>query len=281
MPDNESNLSSGERRRRQLRASSLRIAMNDLAGAFLGSPVWWYLAWQDIRQRYRRSVLGPFWLTASTGIMLAAMGPLYGVLFKQPLNSYFQHLSLSFVVWTFVASAITESCTAYITAEGFIKEVGLPYTTHITRVLVRNVIVFGHNLLVVVIVLMVFPPEVWVRCLLAVPGLLLVTINLFWIGSILALVSTRFRDIPQIVVAVVQVAFFLTPVVWKSEMLGDHEGITVYNPLYHLVEVVRTPLLGKHPQSISWVVLSVSAIVGPVIAMYVFGRFRSRIAYWV
>jgi lipopolysaccharide transport system permease protein len=281
MTDRDTVLMNGERRRRQLRLSPIRIATNDFSRAFLGSPVWWYLAWHDIKQRYRRSILGPLWLTVSTGLMIGAMGPLYGMLFNQPMSTYFQHLAVSFVVWSFVASTITEGCTAFVVAEGYIKEVALPFVTHVARVLVRNVIIFAHNMLVVVVVLAVFSPDQWLLCLLALPGLVLLVVNLFWVITILALVSARFRDIPQIVAAVVQVAFFLTPVVWKSEMLGPNSYLSYYNPLFHLVEVVRTPLLGRYAASVTWYALAISAVVGTSVAMLLLGRFRSRIAYWI
>lgn len=261
--------------------TDMQLALADLRMGVFGLPVWWFLAWHDIKQRYRRSLLGPFWLTISTGVMVAAMGPLYGMLFNQPTGSYFRHLAVSIVAWTFVASSINDSCSAFIAAEGFIKEVRLPFVVHLMRVLARNLIMLGHNLIVAAAVLIFFPPDDASLMALAVPGLILVMLNLFWLGSLLALLCARFRDIPQIVGSVIQVAFFLTPIVWKADMLRGGDVITKFNPLYHLVEVIRTPLLGESPDPVSWIFLVVTAVLGFLVTFAAFSRYRSRIAYWV
>jgi ABC-type polysaccharide/polyol phosphate export permease len=55
--------------------ASFMLAMKDIKqGVFISLPIWNMLAWQDIKQRYRRSVIGPFWLTISTAIMVFSLG---------------------------------------------------------------------------------------------------------------------------------------------------------------------------------------------------------------
>lgn len=259
----------------------MKLCLQDIGEGLFGSFAWFYMAWQDVRQRYRRSTLGPFWITISTGILVSAMGPLYGKLFNQPIGPYFQHIVVSFVVWTFISSFVNESCTAFISGESIIKNVKLPLVIHPLRVLAKNLMMLGHNFLVVIVTLFFLPPERIDVTLLAVIGLFLVVVNLFWIGLLLAIVCARFRDIPQIVGGIVQVAFFLTPIVWKADMLGENRHVADWNFLYHLIEVVRTPLLGQFPSQLSWWVVSVGAVMGTVAALVFFSRFRSRIAYWL
>jgi ABC-type polysaccharide/polyol phosphate export permease len=246
-----------------------------------GAPVWFHLAWQEIKQRYRRSLLGPFWIAINTGVFVAAMGPLYGKLLNQPIGSYFQHLSVSFVVWTFVSSYINEATSAYITAEGFIKQVKLPYSVFILKTLTRNFLIFLHNLSITVVVLFFFPPQSFSLVPLALLGLLLVAVNLLWIGTLVAMLCARFRDIPQIVSSAIQVLFFLTPIMWKAEMLGEHTGVADWNLIYHLIEVVRTPLLGEPVKLLSWYVSIGSAVLGSALVFGFFCRYRARISYWV
>lgn len=239
------------------------------------------MAWQDIRQRYRRSKLGPFWITISTGIMLLAMGPLYGKLFNQEVGPYFQYVTVSFVIWILISGFIIESCAAFIGAENIIKNIKMPFAIHLLRVLAKNLIMFAHNLLFVIAVLCFFPPERMSVTLLALIGFIFIAVNLFWIGLILAIVCTRFRDVSQITVSLVQIAFFLTPVVWKVDMLADHRYIADWNFLYHLIEVIRAPMLGQVPSQASWWVVSVGAVVGTAVALVFFCRFRYRIVYWL
>ncbi len=261
--------------------TSLRLAINDIYGGTFGTDVWFHLAWHDIKQRYARSMIGPFWMTISMAALLCAMGPLYARLFKQEAGAYFQYISVSFVLWGFISSQISESCAAFISADGFIKQVKLPLTVHLHRVLARNIIIFAHNLLVVVVVLSFYPPERFLPVLLAPVGLALVLINLMWIGIVLSTLSARFRDIPQMVTSVMLLFFFLTPIVWKRGLLAGSTLVADANPLYHFVEIIRAPLLGHYPTYLSWTFLGVMGLLGWVFALAIFRRYRSRVAYWV
>jgi len=263
------------------RPSNFALALKDLVDGVCSIHVWPMLGWQEIRQRYRRSVMGPFWLTISTGAMIAGMGPLYGRLFGQDIGLYFPYLAISFVVWLLIANLINECSGAFIAAEGFIKQIKLPLTIHILRVVWKNLIIFGHNLVIVALVFLFYPPE-WGWHLLQMPlGVFFIALNGLWFGVLVGLFCARFRDIPQIITSVVQVAFFLTPVMWKADMLGKHLWAAQTNPIYHFIEIVRAPLVSGGASLLSWAVVSAITVTGYLVMILVFSRFRARIAYWV
>jgi len=260
----------------------LTLAVKDIVEGTFYTHLWFHLSWLDIKQRYRRSSLGPFWITISMGVMIGAMGPVYAMLFNQPISSYFQHLTVSFIAWGLISGQINESCVAFISAEGIIKQIKLPLTLHLNRMLSRNLIIFAHNFVVIIIVLYFIHPQQLIPLLLFPVGLLLVIINLTWIGLLLSTISARFRDIPLAVASIMQLAFFLTPIVWqRSALTGKSTMIADANILYHLVDIVRAPLLGLYPSTLTWLVVSASALIGWIVAFLFFARFRSRIVYWV
>jgi ABC-type polysaccharide/polyol phosphate export permease len=259
----------------------LELAVKDLRDGIASTHIWSTLGWQEIKQRYRRSALGPFWLTISTGTLVAAMGPLYGRLFGQDTGSYLPFLATGFIVWQLIASMINESTQVFIGAEQFIKQIKLPLTVHVMRMVWRNAIVFAHNSVIVFLALAFYLPQWEWTALLALPGLLAILVNGIWAGILLGLFCARFRDIPQIVGSLVTVAFFLTPVLWRHEMLGRHQWAAQLNPLFHLLEVVRAPLLGVTAVGLSWAVVVAMTLVGFFVTLIVFARFRGRIAYWV
>lgn len=261
--------------------TKLALALKDFKDGVFSIHLWPMLGWQEIRQRYRRSMLGPFWLTISTGVMIGGMGPLYGKLFGHDIASYFPYLAVSLIVWLLIANLINDCSNAFIAAEGYIKQIKLPLTVHILRVVWKNLIIFAHNLVIVALVLVFFrPPLGW--HLLEVPlGVLMISVNGLWLGLLLGLLCARFRDIPQIITSVVQVGFFLTPVMWKVETLGRHQWVAQVNPLFHFLEIVRAPLLGNSASFLSWAAVFSITAAGYVITLLVFSRFRARIAYWV
>lgn len=265
----------------RIRPSNLSLALQDLTSGVGSIYIWPMLGWLEIKQRYRRSVLGPFWLTLSSGVMVAAMGPLYGRLFNLDLPTYLPFLAVSLILWALIGGLIAESCQVFIAAEGFIKQIKLPYTVHVMRVIWRNMIIFGHNLIVIAVVLLVFPPS-WSWHLLLFPlAIFLLAVNAIWMGLLLGLVCARFRDIPPIVTSLLQVAFFLTPVMWRPEMLGRHQWALLWNPLYYFLEIVRAPLLGQGFSPSLWGGVVLITVVGFAVTILLFGRFRARIPYWV
>ena len=259
----------------------MRLAIKDVREGLLNFHTWSMLGWQEIRQRYRRSVLGPFWLTISTGALIGGMGPLYGRLLGQPIAEYFAYLAISFVVWILIASLLTESCQVFIGAEGFIKQIRLPFTVYISGLVWKHLIIFAHNFVIVALVLLFYRPDWSWQVLLTPVGVLMIALNGIWIGLFLGLLCARFRDIPQVISSFVQVAFFLTPVMWKSSMLGKHEWAAAWNPLFSFLEIVRTPLLGGTVSMGTWATVIAITLLGYGLMFLFFARFRSRIAYWV
>jgi ABC-type polysaccharide/polyol phosphate export permease len=257
------------------------LALADLAEGLARWRLWGLLAWQDIKQRYRRSSLGPFWLTISMGVMIGTLGVLYGKLFKMEIQEYLPFLCLGFLTWIFISTSITEGCTVFITSESIIKQIKLPLSSHVYRLVWRNLIILGHNFVVFVVVALVF--RVWPgqSGLLVIPGLLVIALNVTWIALLLGIISSRFRDVPLIVASLVQVVFFLTPILWKPSLLGRRVGFVDMNPFYHLIEIVRMPLLGHSPTFLSWIAALVIAAIGWSTTFLLFSRFRKRIAYWL
>lgn len=266
-------LSSGDR--------NLALALKDFRDGVGGIYIWPMLGWLEIKQRYRRSVIGPFWITLSTGALVAGMGPLYGKLLNQDIASYFVFLAVSFVVWQFLANLTVESCQAFISAEGLIKQTKLPLSIHVLRVVWKNTIIFAHNLIVVLVVFVFFGFPGAQYLFLALFGVLVIAVNGIWVGTVLGLICARFRDIPQIVISIVQIALFLTPIMWKPEMLGRNRWVADLNPLYHFLEMVRAPLLGGFPSLSNWVAVGAMTLVGYMAMLLLFSRYRARIAYWV
>ena len=267
--------------RRQDKLSALDLAVGDLVAGLQGWRLWGLMGWNDIRERYRRSMLGPFWLTLSMGILVGTLGLLYGVLFGIPIDEYLPFLALGFLAWALISGVITDGCTVFIDSEHFIKQIKLPLSTFVYRILWRNYIIFAHNFVIYLVVAVVFGIWPGMAALLLLPGLGLLAINAVWIGLLFGMVCTRFRDVPQIVTSLLQVAFFLTPVIWMPELLGNRIALVHANPFFHFIELVRAPLLGHIPGALTWTVTVALTVGGWVLTLVFLRRFRNRVPYWL
>ena len=249
-----------------------------------GLALWrlaWTLGWLDIRLRYRGSMLGPFWLTLSTGVMVAALGVLYAKLFKMDLAEYLPFLALSQVLWAYISTLVSESCSTFLQAEGVIRSVRMPLFVFALRTLVRNLLVLAHNIVVIVVVFTAY--RVWPgwHLLLVVPGLVIWLFVSLAVSLLLGGLCARFRDINPIVNSVMQIAFFITPVIWKPDQLGDYQRLLPLNPFYDLLEIVRAPLLGESVALTTWAGALLCAGALCALSWCFFVRARGRVAFWV
>jgi ABC-type polysaccharide/polyol phosphate export permease len=262
-------------------ASRMQRAFSDVFLGLRNVRMWHMLAWQEIRQRYRRSVLGPFWITISTGCLVAGMGPLYSKLLNQPTGEYFTYIAVGLVLWQLMSGLISDCCQAFINAEGFIKQIRLPLSLHVLRVVWRHALMFAHNSLIILLVMVFAPPPLHWSLLTSAAAFVVLLVNALWVGLMLGMVSARFRDIPQFINSLLQVGLFLTPILWKIEMLGEHRWFALINPIYHFMEIIRGPLMGAEVSAMSWAVVGAVTFFGWIITMLAFSRFRARIAFWV
>jgi lipopolysaccharide transport system permease protein len=259
----------------------LHLAIRDLIEGTLAYPIWGRLAWQDILFRYRRSVLGPFWITVSAAATIGGIGLLYSQLLHQELEQYIPFLAVGLLVWTLFAALINDSCMAFISAAQFIKQVKLPLTAHVWRLVCRNLIIFAHNIVILVPVFIYYRRGVDSGALLSLLAMLLVAIDAFVMGTVLGLVCARFRDVPPIVASLVQLAFFITPVMYQTKALGQRGWIAQFNPFFHFLQIVRAPLLGESLPLDSWIYALALSLLCGLVMLAMFSRYRARIAYWV
>ena len=257
------------------------VISRDLLKGIQASHLWGMLGWDDIRQRYRRSVIGPFWITLSMGLFILLLGIIYARLFNMDIATYLPFLSVGFIVWGFISSTTTESCLAFHEGERIIKQIKLPYTIYVMRVVWRNFIVFLHTIVILIPVAIIFSVKPGLVSLLALPGLVLILINQIWLTFVLAILGTRYRDIIPIVATAVQIMMFATPIMWPVSALGEAAVIADINPLYHLIELVRAPMLGKSPQVLSWLVSIAMAIAGSMLAIALLARASRRLVFWI
>jgi ABC-2 type transport system permease protein len=268
-------------------ARTWRKAADDLVDGWRQRQLWGHLGWQDIRQRYRRSVLGPIWITISMAVTAVALGILYAGLFGNDLAVQLPYILVGFIVWAFISGCISEGSDVFIANEGLIKQLPAPLSVHIYRLTWRQILFFAHNLIVYVVMLVVFPQPLGWASLMALPAFVLLAVNGAWVALLLGIVTTRFRDLAPIIQSMVQLLFFLTPIVWiygdllENAAVAERARLVEFNPLLHFIEFIRQPMLGQEQHLRHWIVVLVITVVGWAVTMMTLRRFRSRVAYWV
>jgi ABC-type polysaccharide/polyol phosphate export permease len=259
----------------------LHAAINDLKKGAFHYRTWLYLGWTEVKQRYRRSVIGPWWISLSMLIFIMAMGIVFSRLFHQNLDEYIPFFTAGYLFWSFISSSINESTEVFKSNEGFIKQINLPFSLYVFKHMVRQVICLMHNLVIYVLICFFFQLNPRWTILLIFPAFLLLAMNMYWICFLIGMICTRFRDMIPIVTSCMQIAFFVTPISWTPKLLDQNSSILKLNPLAYLIDIVRAPLLGEFPSLTSWYVAISLLISGSIFTLFLFSRTRTRLAFWV
>lgn len=261
----------------------MKDAVLDIAAAQKRWQLIGMLGYRDLKQRYRRSLLGPFWLSVSTAILIAVMTLVFGSVLAVPLSEYLPFIAVGMIFWQFITSTIMDSSGSFVGSEQLIKQSSVPMFVYVQKEMWKNLLVLAHNLVILPLAFALVGRGVDWTALLAIPGFLVLLANLGWVSLTLAILATRYRDLPQTVNSILPTLMFVTPIIWLPSMMPGRLGaaFTDYNPLARLLDLVRNPLLGQLPSATTWTVCVVAAALGWVLALYLFGRGRRRIVFWL
>ena len=263
-------------------------AWGDLRKGFAQRELWLALGWQDIKQRYRRSTLGPLWITIATGVMAVALGLLYSLLFQMELAEFLPHVAVGLIIWGFISGCVKEGAEVFISNEGLIKQLPSALSVHVYRLVWKQFLFLCHNLVIWLALLLIFRPHLGWEFFLVFPAMALLVANGVWVTMFFGIIATRFRDVAPLLESLVQLAFYMTPIVWTTKTLREQGGavterakLAEINPLYHYLEIVRAPMIGEEFFLRSWIVVGVLTVAGLVLTAWVMKRWRFRVSYWV
>ncbi len=260
---------------------NIQDGLLELKKALISHEQWLYMGLQDIRLRYRRSMIGPWWVTISTGVMVMMLGFLWSHIFGSDIKTYLPFFAIGFVVWNWMSSQILDASGGFFQFQGMIKQIRLPFPIFTLRLNVRQCIILMHNSIIIAAVLLLVGKGFSLVSLLAIPNLILIQLNLTLLSIVITIFCTRYQDMTQVVNVGTQIIFFFTPILWQVETLKNRVYLAELNPIYHWIEMIRAPLLGQLPtmNDYTWSIASLILLSG--LAAYYLGRYRSRIAYWL
>jgi ABC-type polysaccharide/polyol phosphate export permease len=253
----------------------------DFGQTVVGWRTWWLMASQDIRLRYKRSAIGPFWLSVAMAVQVIGIGLLFSQIYDQPLDTFLLYISAGFVVWALLSTMIGEGCTILVDAEGHLRALPIPTPVLAARMVSRNLLIFFHNLLVIGGLILFLGHRPGLELVALFPALAIMTSFGFFCAVLLGPLCLRFRDVTQVVASVLGVMFFLTPIIWMPSQGRVSDIVVQMNPLYHLMEIVRAPLMGEFPTPMNWIVAGGVTAAVAFLAIISLAISRRRIYYWL
>lgn len=259
----------------------LGTALGDLISSAKLYRTWSYLALQEMIGRYRRSLLGPLWIAGGLLTTAASLTLVFGGLFRQPLREFLPFVMSGVMAWTVISLPISEGPDMFVSAAGTIKTVPFPFMFYTFRQIARSLILLGHNLIVYTLSVLFVAGLIGFHWTF-VPGLILAYMFVLVWSPVVGLAASRFRDLRFLMPYLGSILFFLTPIFWKADGLkGPRAAIIEFNPFYHVIELIREPLLGHAANLQHWTSTVAVILIGFVVWLVSFSMFRARIPFWI
>lgn len=262
----------------------MRSLIQDLVASFRNPEFWALSSWLDIVVRYRQSRLGILWLIAPSIVYIWGVGGFFAAMQHISMPMFVAYVAVGYTVFRVINSVIIESTSAFAAAAPFILDGHVRLTDFVLRVIAKALFYFAVSLPVVAIALAISPEMQWSGLLLSLVSFPLVMANALWIAVVFALVGARFPDLSQFVNNIFMFAFLLTPIIWHADAMpaGSIRGaIMRFNPFFHMIEVVRAPMLGQTVAASSIYYLGVMTAAGWVVAILAYRRYARFVPIWI
>jgi ABC-2 type transport system permease protein/lipopolysaccharide transport system permease protein len=255
-------------------------AIADLLNGLKLYKVWLHQAYHVLSVKYKRTVLGSLWIAANFTGTSIAISIVFGALFHQNLRETLPYTMMGFLMAGNVLWIVAEAPELYIVNSSIIKNHAYPFTYFSFEAVAKTLFLFAHNLVVFYIFNLIMGTTkipLWP----IIPGLMLNIICMLTWGSVVGMMAARYRDLRFLLPNISTLMFFLTPVYWRPDTLGNKRWIADFNPMYHMIAIVREPFLGNYPSAGNWEVVTCIALLGLCVWFAIFSVFRRRIPFWI
>jgi len=258
--------------------------LDDLAQALQRPALWLYTTWIQFLIIYRRTALGPLWIILSPLAFIALLGLLFTVISHSNVSVFIPHMTIGFIVWTFISEIIGASSVLYIRSKSELMSGVTNHSVFHLRLIAKAAIKFLHQVIIIIAVCIIFQVPPILKLLLLLPAILLLLIHAYWVSVLYSIIAARYRDVTQLTDLLLRIGFLATPVIWMPTDSGRGSVIGSYlmaNPFYHVLEPVRSAILGTAYPYNSLMISSVIALFGLLIANIFYKRFRKKAVLWI
>lgn len=247
-----------------------------------GRPrLWGFLAWRSLAGTYARTTLGIWWIPIDVLFHFLTIGLILSIVLGGE-GRYLPYFAPSFALWRIFTQSTIRSANLWNRSENLIRNFPLPKSLFIAQECGRAFFLFLLKFPVGLLMAYLTGALLSIKILIIPFGITLYLLNLSWIMILFSLIGGRFPDFHRFLPSLMYALYIGSPILWQPERLGsEYQFIANWNPIFHLMEVVRRPILGEFPSLLSWLVVIISAVIGWGIALLLFSRLHKRIVLWL
>ena len=244
------------------------------------APLAWTLAWSDMRHRYVRSILGPFWMSLQLAVTVAVLSAFTAQMSRTDPFVVAPTLAVSLTVWSFLNGVVLDAMTSLSNAANLIKDRAVPPPVFLMQCFFRQALFALHNAILPLALWLAFGSLKIGNVIAALPGFLAFAGCALGLALTLGALAARFRDVRPIVESSLMLAFLASPVMWTTTLSNPQSLVLKLNPVTHLFNVWRQPLVDGTlaPSSMALVIVLLALLAA---ASWAALRQMRRAAFWI
>lgn len=243
--------------------------------------IWSALAWNIIKMQYRRTVIGPFWITLQQTIFIIVLGYIFAGIQKEKFSPFFLYFATGYTIWLLISSFVTTAGNTFMGINGLPNMTQVALSNHIYLQFASQMMLFAHKVVPLIVILSLSHNIIAVNIPLLICGFCLLLVFGFWISALLGCLSLRFQDLKPAIASAMQVMFFLTPIMFEQSRIPGGEALSNFNPFFHIIVVVRGNIINENVTSINYIAAIVINIIGICFTLWVLRWSRPKLAFWV
>ena len=268
-----------------MNATQRQIVTDYLAEIWRLRYFWMSLVRVDLRSKYRRSILGIGWSLMHPIFMTIVFCSVFATLFGLDIRTYAPFLLVGLAFWNYVSGVAHQGCQCFIVGEPYIRQQSAPIAIYP----LRTTLACGFHFLIalVVAILLSFvlggvhhlPALVYL-----VPALVLIFLFGWCLALLCGVLNVLFQDTQHVIEILLQVLFYLTPIMYPAEMLAKRRigWVAACNPLAGLVEMLRKPILeGAAPSAASVAMVLGLVTIGLLVCAWTVSRMQRRLVFYL
>lgn len=244
---------------------------------------WLYSTSMGFVVRYRKTLIGPLWMMVGPAIFITLIGVLYAQINQSNADIFVPFMAVGYVVWTLISGFVNGSTTIFQRFRAQILQGELNLIDIVMVGVFTTILQFLHQIIIIFIVFISFDVSLSPYALVSLFGLFIIMANGIWLSVFFGIIGARYRDFPEMILALMRIAFLATPVIWipAEGSRGIMGKFALYNPFYHFIEIFRAPLLGNPISTVTWIVTLGITVAGFGLAYLFIRRFERNVVLWI
>lgn len=234
--------------------------------------LFYYLAWRDVKVRYKQTIIGVTWAILQPFLMMVVLGVFFGRVINVQTNDIpypvFSFIGLLF--WNYFSNSLGSASNSLVSNQSIIQKIYFPRVIlpiASTMVFLLDFVV-ASSVLVGLMVYYRYIPSL-IGLILLLPSLLVTFLTFSGLGLALASLNVKYRDVRYALPFFIQLLLFVSPVIYPLTLLGSHRWLWYLNPMSGVIDTMRVGLTGVG--SINWELFAIS--FGVSMLVFLLGLF--------